>query len=1380
MSIFKDTFRDYVRNQLELREELISIGNPDKFNQHEGNTNRRHLPHTFNSKRNGSITLKPGAHHTYTLNKQCVIRMTSLVDYVDDVNIEIGGLEGDQSFNKLKGASLSQNFILQGGILSDYARTFQKTDDNGNPITERRVRRVDQVRASFRKPGLKTNIAYGDFAIGADASEDGYGIVPMPGIIDATVRTKSAYGSLRECKINFEVHNQRQLEIMEMLYMRPGYMVLLEWGWCPYIASSNGIGNKGDIINNLRLVENETDYDIYTNNITQDRVYNAINNLKESQDGNYDGVLGFVKNFGFQAREDGGYSCFTELTSMGEVIESLKIPPVSIINTTKDINPSGNPTTDEGGDIFVRGGTVEQITEETKDWMINSPRTVTREKFDKAIATQIFPQYNGLLGLINVLNNYTIFGVGNYATENSKDTIDKIFNYKDTSEDGLSKAEIKSLSAKKTALTKQSGETVEYGNLNNSSLAMDFIRNLVTFQSADFESLLLKKFKLESKEELKNYIIPTTSTGMVATGTHVSKKSGTSTTTYSYLEGIDQAYIRWDALASLINDYLIPRNEKGTIPLKITTDRIYSFTKDASKLDPLLFCPIVSYENSEGDNTLLDFSCDSNVCILPLQFDQNLAEEASEDADPLHISQTLGYIPDLSIIPINLIVSMYGYGEQNTSNKVIGYHNQTIFNEDGSSIKLNNTDTLRRIGSIFLNINMLLNIAEKNADNEDYSVGMFIKDIFKEVNKVCPNHNFVLTDDKESNNIFIIDLPVDNSELPMDLHIFEPFSNKNILRNFDYTSNVPSAMSATIAIQAQDPRSIQDIDGVTFAAFNKSIKNRILSNDTDSTWEKTKNDIKAEGSKILSQQNILKNQLIAYRSSFFDNIKNIDNDKSILGEGNIIGILKTYQKNTAYLSTTQDRGSTFNSVIPLEFSATLDGISGMVIGNIFKIQKDRLPKAYHKSNIGFILFNEEQKITAGGDWTTDISGKMTILPTKSIKIKGTAVTLPQGNVISADIETKEGGAFVEGSESDTDITQEAITDINKAIVGSPLYLKYIKDPSLVSIDGEDLDGATHGYTTLRGNTDKGGPGINNEGGFFNQDDNSYGMFDSYNNPGMYLGTVKASTEFNSHPNYETSTGRWYEKYEENTLRILSEHAHKYFKGISAEGDQSLGYIFEYKEEETPASHGREDDPYTYYIPKEDYILINEERYEFNDEAMEKGILGGNGAPLHEGGHVTENIFTWFSVEFDRSVDDKFLKSWVRNRNNIDIDGADLSIFMVNKTLSEYTKGTTDVWMRSDTLAASSGSAMQMYIPDAPDPVTLPPPTTVIYTYRANTDVNGVFVIVENNIGLPSFQKNYSSVNYTQDTATDDVKFTMDSFGDYINNISYPKTNSTYP
>ena len=114
MSIFKDTFRDYVRDQLKLREELISIGNPDKFNEHTGNINRKNSEKTYEG-RLGSVTIQAGAHLTYTLNKQCVIRATSLVDYVSDVGLDIGDL-GEDSFKRLRGSSLSQNFILQGGI----------------------------------------------------------------------------------------------------------------------------------------------------------------------------------------------------------------------------------------------------------------------------------------------------------------------------------------------------------------------------------------------------------------------------------------------------------------------------------------------------------------------------------------------------------------------------------------------------------------------------------------------------------------------------------------------------------------------------------------------------------------------------------------------------------------------------------------------------------------------------------------------------------------------------------------------------------------------------------------------------------------------------------------------------------------------------------------------------------------------------------------------------------------------------------------------------------------------------------------------------------------------------------------------------------------
>ena len=49
--------------------------------------------------------------------------MTSLVDYVDDVGLDIGDLNvNGESFQRLKGAALSRNFILQGGTLSDFSR----------------------------------------------------------------------------------------------------------------------------------------------------------------------------------------------------------------------------------------------------------------------------------------------------------------------------------------------------------------------------------------------------------------------------------------------------------------------------------------------------------------------------------------------------------------------------------------------------------------------------------------------------------------------------------------------------------------------------------------------------------------------------------------------------------------------------------------------------------------------------------------------------------------------------------------------------------------------------------------------------------------------------------------------------------------------------------------------------------------------------------------------------------------------------------------------------------------------------------------------------------------------------------------------------------
>ena len=204
--------------------------------------------------------------------------MSSLVDLVEDIGLDLGG----SRFENYKGEVFARNFILEGGVLSDFERRFQ--EEGGE---KRVLRRVEQVRGGFPKSSKKVNLSYGDPSIASDPSEDGYGAVPMPGIIDLNVRTTSAYGSLRQAKVNFTCHNLRQLEILELLYMRPGYPVTVEWGWSPYI------GNDGVIEN---IFPSVSDNNWYWDDkvVNENKINNYIIRYKEKTSGNYDGFLGYV------------------------------------------------------------------------------------------------------------------------------------------------------------------------------------------------------------------------------------------------------------------------------------------------------------------------------------------------------------------------------------------------------------------------------------------------------------------------------------------------------------------------------------------------------------------------------------------------------------------------------------------------------------------------------------------------------------------------------------------------------------------------------------------------------------------------------------------------------------------------------------------------------------------------------------------------------------------------------------------------------------------------------------------------------------------------------------------------------------------------------
>ena len=307
MSIFEETLRPFVRKQLRIREAILKQGNKGESRLGSNTVDL--------SSEEGSKTAKlpAGAFYTYTTSRQCTIRMCSGVDLLPDTDVPEGG--SFESESSLVGEKMAIRYILEGGIPAkniDFGgiKTAQKDGyiqgpRNGFPGTNKR--NFNQVGYGFH---------YGDPYIRSDAKED-MGIVPMPGIIDAQIRTQTPYGSLRTAKVNFKCHNRRQLEILELLYMRPGYPILLEWGWSTYI-SDDGAGTI------KRQQEFPFIPEFFEGNSTQEFINSIILENKIKTGGNYDGFLGFCKNFEFVSRPDGGFDCSTEIIAAGEALEGLK------------------------------------------------------------------------------------------------------------------------------------------------------------------------------------------------------------------------------------------------------------------------------------------------------------------------------------------------------------------------------------------------------------------------------------------------------------------------------------------------------------------------------------------------------------------------------------------------------------------------------------------------------------------------------------------------------------------------------------------------------------------------------------------------------------------------------------------------------------------------------------------------------------------------------------------------------------------------------------------------------------------------------------------------------------------------------------------------
>lgn len=220
--------------------------------------------------------------------------------------------------------------------LQDRQKIFEGSDSSARQAYIQYQSLVPWVRLSSSvkiKPDSKTAIKFGvsgntlarenvlftlfnketDGLPGYEKTQLGYR--PAPGIQDMSIHSHNRFGSLRTAVVKYQCWSKEQLDVLELLYMRPGFNVFLEWGWSGYLVNNNESYSVDTLVSPI-------DFTSYT---TREAATAAMVEKRSKYNYHYDGITGVIKNFSWSLRIDGGYDCSTYIVTAGDVAESLKI-----------------------------------------------------------------------------------------------------------------------------------------------------------------------------------------------------------------------------------------------------------------------------------------------------------------------------------------------------------------------------------------------------------------------------------------------------------------------------------------------------------------------------------------------------------------------------------------------------------------------------------------------------------------------------------------------------------------------------------------------------------------------------------------------------------------------------------------------------------------------------------------------------------------------------------------------------------------------------------------------------------------------------------------------------------------------------------------------
>jgi hypothetical protein len=293
------------------------------------------------------------------------------------------------------------------------------------------------------------------------------------------------------------------------------------------------------------------------------------------------------------------------------------------------------------------------------------------------------------------------------------------------------------------------------------------------------------------------------------------------------------------------------------------------------------------------------------------------------------------------------------------------------FLEDNNS----NTKQLGYISNIYINLNYLYEqaISKNSASNDtqnknNISIRDYIQSIMRDVQNSLGNINsFDIQVDNRNAIGRIIDINFTGNPTK-DIFTLQIHNLNSSVRDYKFSSKIFPEMGSIIAISAQDATGIGKLgyDNATLVAWNEGISDRLI----------PKKDFNQ--SIALNDPNIANSPttfLLPFLTKIYNYFQYINGQKNKDDNNYAYGGLDFAYRDFLSNLDRFDPRNRFKTIIPTELTVTLDGIGGIIIGNLFKINQDIVPKGYRNvpgRDIAYIVTRLGHQIS-GNDWTTELS-----------------------------------------------------------------------------------------------------------------------------------------------------------------------------------------------------------------------------------------------------------------------------------------------------------------------------------------------------------------------------------------------------------------------